>query len=55
MKLAGIDSELRADFAGHHLESETEGRYSKAHLVLIKKAIDTIPNTSQSRSACLAE
>lgn len=46
MKLAGIDAELRADFAGHHLDSQTEGRYSKARLVLIKKAIETIPNVT---------
>lgn len=51
MKLAGIDSELRADFAGHHLESQTEGRYSKAHLVLIKNAIDTIPNVTSHLAA----
>lgn len=51
MKLAGIDAELRADFAGHHLDSQTEGRYSKAHLVLIKKAIETIPNVTSHLTA----
>lgn len=43
MKGAGISPEIRADFAGHALQSETEGRYSKEHLPLLKQAVDVIP------------
>lgn len=43
MKAAGIPSEIRADFAGHKLTSETEGRYSDAHMKLLREAADTIP------------
>ncbi|PIX66844.1 MAG: integrase, partial [Sphingomonadales bacterium CG_4_10_14_3_um_filter_58_15] len=38
MKGAGIPSEIRADFAGHSLTGETEGRYSKAHMSLLRNA-----------------
>jgi integrase len=43
MKGAGISPEIRADFAGHALQGETQGRYSKEHLPLLKQAIDAIP------------
>lgn len=47
MKAAGITPEIRADFAGHRLKSETEGRYSKAHLILIREAVATIPEVTK--------
>ncbi|ANK14385.1 site-specific integrase [Erythrobacter neustonensis] len=43
MKGAEVMPELRADFAGHKLSSETEGRYSKAHMELLRKAAAAIP------------
>lgn len=43
MKGAGISPEIRADFAGHALQGETQGRYSKDHLPLLKQAVDVIP------------
>jgi integrase len=43
MKGAGISPEIRADFAGHALQGETQGRYSKEHLPLLKQAVDVIP------------
>lgn len=43
MKGSRISPEIRADFAGHSLKSETEGRYSKAHMVLLRDAVATIP------------
>lgn len=43
MKGAGITPEIRADFAGHALQGETQGRYSKDHLPLLKQAVDSIP------------
>ena len=46
MKGAGISTEIRADFAGHRMANETEGRYSKAHLNLLKIAVDVIPQVS---------
>lgn len=48
MKGAGITPEMRADFAGHALSSETEGRYSKAHLDLLREAVSSIPNVTKS-------
>ncbi|MXO76195.1 tyrosine-type recombinase/integrase [Altererythrobacter aerius] len=48
MKGAGIAPEIRADFAGHALSSETEGRYSKAHLDLLREAVSAIPNVTAS-------
>lgn len=47
MKGAGISAEIRADFAGHRMANETEGRYSKAHLDLLKIAVDVIPEVSK--------
>ena len=47
MKAAGISSEIRADFAGHKLASETEGRYSNAHMELLRKAAETIPKVTE--------
>lgn len=46
MKAAGIPSEIRADFAGHKLLSETEGRYSDAHMTLLREAAETIPKVT---------
>lgn len=46
MKGAEVMPELRADFAGHKLSSETEGRYSKAHMALLRKAAKAIPNVT---------
>lgn len=46
LKGAEIIPELRADLAGHKLGSQTEDRYSKAHLDLIKKAIARIPKVT---------
>lgn len=43
MKAAGITLEVRKDFAGHVMSSETEGRYSKAHMALLREAVETIP------------
>ena len=47
MKAAGLSSELRADFAGHKLTSETEGRYSNAHMKLLREAAETIPKVTE--------
>nr|WP_282098267.1 tyrosine-type recombinase/integrase [Qipengyuania aestuarii] len=47
MKAAGISSEIRADFAGHKLASETEGRYSNAHMKLLRNAAETIPQVTK--------
>ena len=47
MKAAGIPSEIRADFAGHKLLSETEGRYSDAHMNLLREAAETIPKVTE--------
>ncbi|PKP95283.1 MAG: integrase [Alphaproteobacteria bacterium HGW-Alphaproteobacteria-14] len=47
MKGAEVMPELRADFAGHKLSSETEGRYSKAHMELLRKAATAIPNVTR--------
>lgn len=52
MKAAGISSEIRADFAGHRLLSETEGRYSDAHLKLLQKAAETIPKVTSGLQPC---
>jgi integrase len=46
MKAAKISPEVRADFAGHSLSSETEGRYSKTNHNLLKEAVDAIPNVT---------
>ncbi|MET3710764.1 integrase [Sphingomonas trueperi] len=47
MKAAGIAAEVRADFAGHKLSSETEGRYSKAHMELLRNAAKAIPEVTR--------
>jgi len=47
MKGAEISAEIRADFAGHKLSSETEGRYSDAHMTLLRKAIAAVPNVTK--------
>lgn len=46
MKGTEVMPELRADFAGHKLSAETEGRYSKAHMALLRKAATAIPNVT---------
>ncbi len=46
LKGSEIIPELRADLVGHKMESQTEDRYSKAHLDLIKTAIETIPKVT---------
>lgn len=46
MKAAKISPEVRADFAGHSLSSETEGRYSKTSFTLLREAVDAIPNVT---------
>lgn len=43
MKKGGITAEVRADFAGHKLKSETEGRYSDPHIALLREAAKKIP------------
>lgn len=47
MKGAGISGELRADFAGHKLDSETEGRYSNVHMALLRDAAEKIPKVTE--------
>ena len=47
MKGAGISGELRADFAGHKLDSETEGRYSDVHMALLRDAAKKIPKVTE--------
>ena len=47
MKEAGVSSEIRHDFAGHKLNSETEGRYSNAHVKLLREATKAIPNVTE--------
>ncbi|QHL92022.1 hypothetical protein GVO57_14100 (plasmid) [Sphingomonas changnyeongensis] len=46
MKGVEISPELRAGFAGHKLSSETEGRYSKAHMASLRKPATAIPNVT---------
>lgn len=56
LKGSEIVPELRADLAGQKMHSQTEDRYSKAHLDLIKGAIETIPKVTdqlQPRSITL--
>ncbi len=43
LKGAKISEAVAADFAGHALEGETQGRYSKEHIPLLKEAVDAIP------------
>ena len=47
MKEAGVSAELRADFAGHKLSSETEGRYSNAHMALLREATKVVPDVTK--------
>ena len=42
LKAAKITEAVAADFAGHALEGETQGRYSKDHIPLLKEAVDAI-------------
>lgn len=46
MKGAGISPEIRADFAGHKLSNETQGRYSKKHMKLLRDATNAIPKVT---------
>jgi len=43
LKAAKISEAVAADFAGHALGGETQGRYSKDHIPLLKEAVDAIP------------
>ena len=43
LKGAKISEAVAADFAGHSVEGETQGRYSKDHIPLLKEAVDAIP------------
>ena len=47
MKGEGFSAEIRADFAGQKLSTETEGRYSKAHMKLLREAATAIPNVTK--------
>jgi integrase len=47
MKGEGFSAEIRADFAGQKLSTETEGRYSKAHMKLLREAAKAIPNVTK--------
>jgi len=47
MKGEGFSPEIRADFAGQKLATETEGRYSKAHMKLLREAAKAIPNVTK--------
>ena len=51
MKAARIPSEIRADFAGHKLLSETEGRYSDVHMALLRDAAEKIPKVTDHLNA----
>ncbi|MGB3752432.1 MAG: site-specific integrase [Parerythrobacter sp.] len=46
LKGAGITEAVAADFAGHKIDGETGGRYSKAHIPLLKEAADAIPHVT---------
>jgi len=46
MKGAGVSPEIRADFAGHKLSNETQGRYSKRHVELLWDATKAIPKVT---------
>ena len=46
MKGAGIPADVRADFLGHKLSSETEGRYSKVQINLLRQAAQAIPEVT---------
>ncbi len=47
LKGAKISEAVAADFAGHALNGETAGRYSKAHIALLKEAADAIPKVTK--------
>lgn len=48
MKEAGIDAEVRADFAGHKIKGETGGRYSKATMLsVMHDAVNAIPEVTK--------
>lgn len=47
LKAAKISEAVAADFAGHAIEGETGGRYSKAHLRLLEEAVDAIPEVTR--------
>lgn len=46
LKAAKISEAVAADFAGHAIEGETGGRYSKAHIHLLQEAVDAIPEVT---------
>ncbi|MEP2722599.1 site-specific integrase [Roseibium sp.] len=47
LKAAKISEAVAADFAGHKTKGETGGRYSKAHMHLLKEAADAIPEVTK--------
>lgn len=47
LKAAKISEAVAADFAGHKTMGETGGRYSKAHMHLLKEAADAIPEVTK--------
>lgn len=47
LKAAKISEAVAADFAGHAIEGETGGRYSKAHIHLLQEAVDAIPEVTR--------
>lgn len=47
LKAAKISEAVAADFAGHKTLGETGGRYSKAHIPLLKEAADAIPEVTK--------
>ncbi len=46
LKAAKISDSVAADFAGHAIEGETGGRYSKAHIHLLTEAVNAIPEVT---------
>lgn len=51
LKAAKISEAVAADFAGHAIEGETGGRYSKAHIHLLQEAVDAIPEVTRHLDA----
>ena len=49
LKAKSVSVEIRADLAGHKLEGETDGRYSKAsRLEVLREAVDKVPVVTKS-------
>ena len=47
LKAVKISDAVAADFAGHAIEGETGGRYSKAHIHLLQEAVNVIPEVTE--------